>query len=121
MIVFWYSMSDGLCGGVNNYTCFEKFVQFSIMLFIFVPAFIFSLITYWMTEGIFRTWIKFTVFFVPLYVLAAFLALNLEHGGMMDIYGNVGGLLIYFLLIVYVVISLTIITFKFISLRGKKI
>jgi hypothetical protein len=87
------------------------------MLFIFVPAFLFSLVTYFMQEEVFRKWARFSLWFIPIYVIATILATSLEHGGMYDIYSSLGGLLVYILLGVYVIISLVVIIAKYIALR----
>ena len=89
-------------------------------LFPLAVVFIFSLVTYFMREEVFRTWWNFARWMVPVVIIATFTvnAVPKEHG-----FFSMNGL-IYLVLIaplyaIFILASLILITYKSYKLRGK--
>ncbi len=76
LVLFAYSNLFESC--YNNLPCRESFLNLLIIVspyvHLFVPLFIFSLITYWMREEVYRAWFRFARWWIPLSMLAIFLA-----------------------------------------------
>lgn len=97
----------------NFYILFP--LNFSSFFLIFFPIALFSIITYFLKEGVFKSWLKFTRWYYPIYFLVIlFLS---DGGGFISLDAkffaiNLSGF--------YIVISLTLIIYKAISLKGSK-
>ncbi|KKP79686.1 MAG: hypothetical protein A2271_03070 [Candidatus Moranbacteria bacterium RIFOXYA12_FULL_35_19] len=61
----------------------------SEIILIFIPVFIFSLITYKMREEVFQSWWRFARWFVPVIMLVTFLIYSQHQGGGMGISGAI--------------------------------
>ncbi len=64
--------------GVNKVLCKDIYTQIASFLFLFPFVFIFSAITYFLREEIFRLWLKFTYYWIP---ISIFLVLIIPGGG----------------------------------------
>ena len=96
--------------------------SFGIYLVIFPVIFFFSLITYWMRDEVFKTWFNFSIFYIPLFVLfSIFLMNNTSGGGYIISGGYFAALILFFFLALYFLISLILITVKYILLRRKQL
>ncbi len=62
----------------DNLPCRENLLNWidtiSPYIHLFVPLFIFSLITYWMRQGVYESWFRFARWWIPFSMLAIFLA-----------------------------------------------
>ena len=109
----------GLC--VRSYEwggdigCFDKFpIALSDSLFVFAPAmFFFSLITYKMREAIFISWARFTYVWVPLSMMLILISDD-SPGHLFVSAQEFVAMLLWGL---YIIISLIIIVWKYLSLR----
>ncbi len=103
-------------GGVLHYDCLDTLSSIEI---IFVPILslpLLSLITYKMKEEVFNAWIKFTIWFVPLSMIAILLT-PVDDGGSWSI--PLKGPVALLTTGLFFTISLIIICWKHFSLRGK--
>lgn len=67
-----------LCGGYPG-SCVDTLFNSSMLLFVFPFVLLFSLITYFLPESVFRAWVNFTKWWVPLQILLV--ALTPESSG----------------------------------------
>ena len=63
-----------LCGGIEYGQCMDTAYAVIIAFFPIIPLFIFSAITYRMRETTYRAWIRFAAVWIPLSMVAVFLA-----------------------------------------------
>lgn len=61
-----------LCGGYPG-SCVDTLFNSSMLLFVFPFVFLFSLITYFLPEAVFRAWARFTTWWIPLQIVLVFL------------------------------------------------
>ena len=73
MLTFW-------CGA-GNYTCWDRLEFVGNLLLIFLPLFLFSLITYKMRDEVFRTWLRFAYVWIPVSLVFIYLAGGWSGGG----------------------------------------
>jgi len=85
-----------------------------ISFFPFVQLFLFSLITYKMRDEVYRTWLRFAYVWVPLSMVLIFLAPQYSTDWMFPIEK---GTVAFLSSLLFVIISLTIITWKSIAIR----
>ncbi len=85
--------------------------------FIFIPVFVFALITFFMKQGVFNAWRNFSIFAVVISLVAISFLPSHSYG--LDILPLTKGTGVFLLSIAYSVISLFIIIFKAIQLRGQ--
>jgi hypothetical protein len=106
-----------LCGGSEYGTCMDIASNIITVLFIIIPFFIFSLITYSMKEIIFQIWWKFARVWVPLSMLAILISPDYSSNWMFPVEkGNVA----LFTSILFIIISIGIIIWKSIELKRVK-
>lgn len=79
-----------------------------------IPLFLLSLITYKMRDEVYRAWLRFTLVWVPLSMLAIFLAPEYTNDWM---YPVVKGTVAFFSSLLFLLISLLLITWKYLSSR----
>lgn len=77
VLTFLLIVLNNFCGA-NKIICKDIYTQSASYLFLFPLVFIFSLITYFIREEIFRSWIKFTYIWIP---ISIFLVLFIPGGG----------------------------------------
>ncbi len=117
-VMIFLSIS-GVC--YHHDTCmnfFEKFHPWSFMDYIFFtpPLFLLSLITYKMRDEVFKAWIGFAIWFVPLSMIAILLT-PVDDGGSWSI--PLKGPVALLTTGLFFVISLSIICWKHFALRKK--
>ena len=66
MLKFW-------CGP-NGYACWDRLEFVGNLLLIFLPAFVFSIITYFLREEVFRAWLRFAYWWIPVSLVFIYLA-----------------------------------------------
>ena len=81
---------------------------------IFIPLFLFSLITYKMREEVYQAWFRFVCWWIPLSVLLIFIAPEYSHDWLYPIEKGSVALLTS---AIFLIVSLLIIVAKYISLR----
>ena len=117
-IVVFLAMSD-FC--YNNGACMNFFRtvhpwDFVDYILFTPPLFLLSLITYKMREEVFAAWMKFTQWWIPLTFIAVLLTPR-DSGGFISVaYKEV---LSFFCAVLFLIISLILITYKSYKLRGK--
>lgn len=112
-----------LCGGVYHASsCIDVLFSVIASSVIVFPIFVFSLITYKMREDVFRAWLHFAYWWVPLTIFISLLSLNSSYGGgglgpvMQDWYMSSLRLALH---ILFIIISLIIIAWKYFSTRSR--
>lgn len=56
-----------------DYLCRDKYDMFAAIFFMFFPLFFFSLVTYFLSENVFRSWFRFALWCIPLCTLLVFI------------------------------------------------
>lgn len=74
-----------LCGGKESGSCMDATFDFLMLFFPFLPLFLFSLITYRMTETIFQSWWKFARIATPVSMGLILIAPSYSHDWMFPI------------------------------------
>lgn len=108
-IVSKFSIDIGICSSYAS-KCSDKSYLFVIFSFIFIPIFIFSLITFKLKESVFNSWRSFSiwaVFFII--VIVTFFPTRISG---FDVVSVTKGLVMFFLTILYSIISLIFIIYK---------
>ena len=127
--VFWISASyiiyflllllvSSQCGSLCR---IRKDDLFGLVLFLFsplAPAFLFSLITYKMREEVFHSWLRFAYVWVPVSIFLVLVTPNGQSGGYMPSLID-KQVIVVFTSFLFVAISLILITYKSIRLKGK--
>lgn len=105
-----------LCGQYD-YTCQDKFEVLFPAILIFLPTLLFSIITYKMREEVFRAWLHFAYWWIPISLVFIYLAGGWSGGG----FGIPNVLDQEFVSIIFsalfVIISLIIIAYKHLATR----
>ena len=73
-VISIFSQEIRLCPVYSYSSCSSFFDMFAENIFVFIPLFLLSLITYKMQDEIFHTWLKFTYVWVPLTIILTFLS-----------------------------------------------
>ena len=108
-----YQTPTSNCGQDMSINCWMALI--TLLLVIFIPVLIFSLISYRMNDGIFHSWKNWTIFLLFLYWLLVILNPWLPA----DYSPFEKEAVAFFSLILYFLISLILIVHKSIKLRGK--
>ena len=95
----------------------ESIDLISTLLLFTIPMFLFSLVTYLLREEIFRTWIRFTLWWVPLSFVIILFSSSRQSANIVGLSDQaIFGTLAFGL---YVLISLIIIAWKYSATRRK--
>jgi len=114
--VFLTISFKGLCS--FSYICDRAHDDSMVyVFFLFIPLFIFSLITYKMREGIFESWWKFARIWIPLSMLAILVAPSYTHNWIFPI---TKGTVAVTLSVLFVIISLVLIIWQSVKERRKE-
>jgi hypothetical protein len=73
MLVFW-------CGA-RDFSCQDNLNYFICYLVLFIPILLFSIVTYFLKEDVFKPWLKFTYWYYPIYILVILLLSGMGGGG----------------------------------------
>ncbi len=135
-IVFWISLFIStylvvaLIMGPSNYCyynslCDKLFNSINLIgpdIALFPVIFFFSLVTYKMRDEVFKFWLKFCYFYIPIFVLIIFtFTLPGSNGGGWAIPGGFfTALIFFFLLFLFFLISLILVIVKYIFLHHKQ-
>lgn len=69
--------SENICG-ISNITCIDTLI---VSLIPVLPVFIFSLITYFMRDSVYKAWARFAVVWVPVSMLLILMTPEASGGG----------------------------------------
>lgn len=101
-----------ICGGSPG-LCVDTLFSSSMVLFVFPFIFLFSLITYFLKESVFRAWVNFAKWWVPLQILLVLITPESSGGYFVSIVDKQFVALI--LSGIFAVISLLIVIWKSIT------
>ena len=88
------------------------------IFFLFLPLFILSLITYWMREEVFRAWLRFAYWWIPLTMVLVLMTRDSSGGfGIPSIVTRESVSMIFSAL--FLIISLILIAYKSFAIRKK--
>lgn len=103
-----------LCGGQEYGQCMDFSYSLIIGFFPVIPLFLLSLITYKMSEEVYRAWLRFANVWIPLSIVLIFLAPEYSGDWMFPV---VKGTVAFFSSLLFVLISLLIICWKYFTSR----
>jgi len=111
-----YWICDHLFFGGHEGSCPGILANGIIVFYPFFPLLILSLITYKMRDEVFRTWLKFTYVWIPLTMFLILIAPEYGNAFLPIEKGTVAG----FFSLLYILISLLLITYKYFATRNSK-
>lgn len=114
-ITFLFAKELGLCVLINS-SCTETFDQIAENVFVFIPLLIFSLITYKMREEVYQAWFRFVRWWIPISIILIFISPEYSHDWL---YPIEKGSVAFLTSAIFGIVSLIIISAKYISLRRK--
>ncbi len=118
LVLFAYSNLFESC--YDNLPCREGFLSLVTIIspytHLFIPLFIFSFVTYRMREEIYQAWFRFTRWWIPLSMLAIFIAPEYSNDWLYPI--EKGGVALA-VIVVFCTVSILIIGVKYASIRKK--
>ena len=113
--VFMYATEIGLCTQDSTY-CWRDFQIAGFFLVIFIPIFLFSIITYFTPQRAFKSWIRFTQWYVPIFWIAnAYVTYKVAHRGsglIGTLNAALAGDLFLLVLAIFMIVSIVIIILK---------
>lgn len=112
-IVFLFAKELGLCALINS-SCTNTFDPIAENLSVFIPLLALSIITYFMREEVYRTWLRFAQWWIPLSMLAIFIAPEYATDWMLRIEK---GSVAFFSSVLFIIISLILIAWKYFATR----
>jgi hypothetical protein len=108
----------GLCHR-GDITCSWKIGGYGADLFIFIPIFIFALITYFMNGRVRKAWSIFSMIWAPIVVYVLYLTTSEAGGSFGGLHDAYNGIIILGLFALYPIVSLLLIAWKYWRLRSK--
>lgn len=117
-LVFFASLfpeNTGICNLVNA-SCVFFFDPIAENLLPIIPLFLLSLITYKMRDEVYRAWIRFAYVWIPLSMFLILIAPEYSADWMFPI---VKGTVAFFSSLLFVIISLIIIVWKYFAMRTR--
>jgi hypothetical protein len=112
-----FCYQNEICRGVRNMSGNENL----IVTFVFPLMFIFSLITFWMKEEVFRSWFKFAGWSVPLVVITAIWLNTLpESGGFFNLDNAIILLAMIIMGVIFAIVSISNILFSWLKYYKNK-
>ena len=102
----------------DYWKCMELNHSFFVTFSPILPVFIFSLITYFLSEAIFSAWYKFSRIYIPICI--GLILITPEYGGGSFIYPIQKGSVAFYTSLLYFGISIIIILTKLYTTRGQK-
>ena len=125
-LVSEYPANIGLCkyaydsiGQLQGRTCIVDLSFLQPLFFLSLVTFIFLLPLYFLKEGVYLSWRKFALWYLPIVTFALIISPASEGNGLMSV--GVGGdreSLTFFFSGLFAIISLILIIYKSIKLRG---
>ena len=119
IVLIWdYLGNFRLCGSRGWGGCVDVLASVEILFVPILPFFLFSLVTYWMREEIYQAWFRFARWWIPISMLAIFIAPEYSHDWLYPI--EKGGVALVSS-IIFCAVSILIIGVKYVSLRRSKV
>jgi len=107
-----------LCGGQEYGQCMDLIYAAIINFLPIIPLFLFSIITYKMHDEVYQAWLRFSFVWIPLSMVLIFLSPEYSADWM---YPVVKGTVAFFSSLLFIVVSLAVITWKSVATRRTKI
>lgn len=101
--------------GMGSTSCIDTVFLIAMLLYVFPFVFLFSLITYYLPEAVFRAWVNFAKWWVPIQILLVYLTPESSGGYFVVLMDKQFAAII--LSGLFVLISLGIIVWKSIAAR----
>lgn len=84
-VITWFLLRSDelltfLCGK-GKLSCQDNFYYFSYYFLLFMPILLFSILTYFIKEEVFKVWLKFTYWYFLIYILAILFLSDMGGGG----------------------------------------
>jgi hypothetical protein len=98
--------------------CLDIIYDLILNLIIFIPVFVFALITYKMRDEIYRAWLKFSYGWIPLSMALILIAPEYDSS-FIPLYSFTKGSVAFIMSLLFVIISLGIIIWKYASAKDK--
>lgn len=114
-VTLLFATKLGICGP-ENYACTDALDPIAQTLSIFFPVFLLSVITYFMRDDVYRTWFRFTRWWVSLSVLAT-LIIPTTRDWLYPLASKAG--VAFLSVIFFFLISLVLIAYKHFATRHK--
>lgn len=114
-LLFLFAKDLGFCAFVSS-SCADMFDPIAENLLVFVVLLLFSLITYKMRDEVYRAWLRFSYFWIPLSMVLILLSPEYS-GGYIPLYSITKSSVAFVSSLLFVIISLTIIAWKYFSTR----
>lgn len=115
-----FNSKIGLCGAYDI-TCSWKIGGYGAVLIIFIPIFVFSLVTFFMKREVHKAWAIFSGAWAVITILAMHFLVLGGSGGGIGVYADpTPGIVAIGLFGLYPIISICIIVWKYWRLRGSK-
>lgn len=115
-LVSIFSVEMGVCPQDNYSACLDISNQITETALPLVALFVFSLITYRLPDAVYKAWMKFAVVWVPLSILVVVLSPEYSTD---FLYGIDKGGAAFLTSVIFVVISVVIIGYNYLSTRSK--
>lgn len=110
--LFIFPQQFQLCK-VNDWICIWNFDAIADVFRIFISLFLFSLITYFLPEHYFRTWVRFSLAAVPLSTILTIIAPDSRGGGFGPSISIGKGEVALLLAVTYSIVSIAILAIQF--------
>lgn len=111
-VISKYNVDLGICSSYSS-KCNDVAYILTVYSWVFVPLFIFSLITYKLKQSTFDSWRKFSIWSIPLILIIITMLPLSTHG--LDFVPVTKGTVVFFLTIAYSALSLILIAYKSIT------
>ena len=117
-IIFVLLMFPGLIHSCSSYKWCGKIIDLveslGFYIFLFPLILLFSLITYKMQDRVFKLWFKFSFLWIPVTIILPFFFPDIKSD---FVFISSRGLALFAVALLYFLVSLVLITVKYISLR----
>jgi hypothetical protein len=108
-ILLLYPWQLGICAR-ESYSCANNVQGMSAIFDIFIPVLIFSFLTYKMSDEVFRAWLRYALWWVPLTMLCVFFASSDQSQSLPA--PSTKALLDIGMVLIFVIVSIVIIVSK---------
>jgi|SRR3989338_4609629 len=119
LLIFWdvvgnYRLCDFFIDNGSAGKCPSTLASLETMLLPVIPLFIFYLIVFFLKDDVYRTWSKFVIWWIPLSMLAIFMAPEYSHDWMFRVEK---GSVALAMSAIFIIVSVLIIIVKYLSLK----
>ena len=119
LLIFWdvvgnYRLCDFFIDNGSAGSCPSTLASLETMLLPVIPLFIFYLILFFLKDDVYRTWSKFVIWWIPLSMLAIFMAPEYSHDWMFRVEK---GSVALAMSAIFIIVSILIIGVKYFALK----